>query len=284
LYLRVKKTVLYFLKRKQITGMEVYASHAAFYTMVSAVPLLLLSFMILRLLAPVGADEVFLVLKSYLPQQIGSYLPDDLFKNAGASSLPLLSLSALAMLWSSSRGINALSDGVRAVYGRKRAQGYFQKRVAALALTFALLFLFVLALVLLVLGETFLELLGREASDASGSALFLAVRLAPAVTFLLFCGVFTLMYKSVLADGSSLKEHFPGAAFAAGGWLFYSSALSFYLTHFMPSKYILYGSMGALVLLMLWVRALMTILLFGAELNVYFKERTLHCGEKRRAR
>ena len=153
MYLRVKKTVLYFLKRKQITGMEVYASHAAFYTMVSAVPLLLLSFMILRLLAPAGADEAFWVLKSYLPQQIGSYLPDDLFKNAGASSLPLLSLSALAMLWSSSKGINALSDGVRAVYGRKQARGYFQKRVAALALTFALLFLFVLALVLLVLGE-----------------------------------------------------------------------------------------------------------------------------------
>ena len=46
-------------------------------------------------------------------------------------------------------------------------------------------------------------------------------------------------------------------------------AISFYHTHFMPEKYIFYGSMGALILLMLWVRALMTILLFGAELNVY---------------
>ena len=102
------------------------------------------------------------------------------------------------------------------------------------------------------------------------------------MAFVLFSLVFALMYKGILADGSAFKSHLPGAAFAAGGWIFYSSALSFYLANFLPSKYLLYGSMGALVLWMLWIRALMTILLFGAELNVYFKERTVLFQKEKR--
>ena len=276
MYLRIKKTVSYFLWRRKITGMEIYSSHAAFYAMVSLVPLLMLSLMILKGLAPFGIEEAFLAIKAYLPLQLAEYFPADLAKNAMSANFSLVSLTVLAMLWTSSRGINALSDGIRAVYGVGERRGFVSRRISELALTFLLLFLFVLALFLLVLGKTLLRL--AQGWEGEGvKLLFLAVKLAPLCTFVLFWAVFSVMYKVILADGSGLKSHVVGAAFAAGGWLVYSWGLSFYLTNFMPSKYILYGSLGALILFMLWVRALMTILLLGAELNVRLQNRTVFC-------
>lgn len=270
MYPRIKKTVSYFFARRSITDMEAYASHAAFYAMVSAVPLSMLAVMIFKSLAISEAEEIFLFIKSGLPSGLKEYFPMDLAENAVSSSIPLVSLTVLAMLWSSSKGIKALSDGIRSVYGVFERKGYFARRLSALAWTLALLVLFVLALVLLVFGSTILELL-RNLGTSSGKILWLAVHLAPFGAFVLFFAVFSLLYKAICSDQRGIAVHFPGAVFASGGWILYSSALSFYLTNFMPRKYLLYGSMGALILLMLWVRSLMTILLFGAEINVYLQ-------------
>lgn len=272
MYLRIKETVSYFIRRKNKTGLEAYASHAAFYAMVSMVPLLMLSLMILKGLAPVGVEEAFLAIKSHLPAHLAEYLPTDFAENAISANFSLISLTVFAMLWSSSKGIEALSKGVRAVYGAKEQRGFVGRRAQELVLTFALLLLFVLALVLLVFGQTLLHFFEKGESHHE-KLLFLAVRLAPFGAFALFSFVFSLMYRAILSDGSPVRFHFAGAVFASGGWLLYSAGLSFYLTNFMPRKYILYGSLGALILLMLWVRALMTILLLGAELNVYLRTR-----------
>ena len=60
--------------------------------------------------------------------------------------------------------------------------------------------------------------------------------------------------------------HLPGAAFASGGWILFSYFYSLYIIHF-PAVSYLYGSLAALVLMMLWLYICMTILLLGAEVN-----------------
>ena len=267
-YYRIKKIIIYFSKRQKITRRDAYASHASFYAILSFVPLLMLARMILHFVAPQGVQSVTEFIRFHLPEQIGAYLPTDLVENAISSSLSVASLTVLAMLWSSSKGIEALAGGIRSVYGVKNEPNILKRRAMELGFTMVLLALFVLALILLVFGETILHLFERLGGDYQ-RMMRITVRVAPYIAFGLFAAVFALIYKIISREKGSFIAHMPGAFFASGGWILYSAALSFYLTNFLPEKYILYGSMGALILLMLWVRALMTILLFGAELNVY---------------
>jgi len=65
---------------------------------------------------------------------------------------------------------------------------------------------------------------------------------------------------------------FPGAIISAAGWVGFSALYSFYITHFANYSY-LYGSLTAIVLLMLWLYFCMNILFFGAEVNVLITSR-----------
>lgn len=280
MYLRVKKAVLYFLERKRVTRREAYASHASFYALVSLVPMIMLTLMIAQRLLPEGVEKAVTFIESLLPEQLVAYLPADLLENAVSTNLPMISLTVLAMIWSSTKGIGALSGGILSVYGVRGEQNYFKRKIMELAFTVAILTLIVLSLVVLVFGETILHAFERWGGDYQ-KMVFLTVRLAPFVAFGLFTLAFCVIYKIISKDKAPFGAHLNGAAFAAGGWILYSAVFSFYLTNFMPAKYLLYGSFGALILLMLWVRALMTIVLLGAELNVYLINRTVSVHSER---
>ena len=274
MYRRVKKAVLYFLERKRVTRREAFASHASFYALVSLVPMVMLTLMIAQRLLPEGVETAVSFIKSFLPEQILAYLPSDMLENAVSTNIPVISLTVLAMIWSSTKGIGALSGGILSVYGVQGEKNYLKRKLMELSFTVAILTLIVLSLVVLVFGETILHAFERWGGDYQ-KMVFVTVRLAPFAAFGLFTLAFCTIYKIISKEKAPFGAHLNGAAFAAGGWILYSAAFSFYLTNFMPAKYLLYGSFGALILLMLWVRALMTIVLLGAELNVYLINRTV---------
>ena len=64
----------------------------------------------------------------------------------------------------------------------------------------------------------------------------------------------------------NFKSHLPGAMVASAGWIVYSFGYSVYIKHF-SSYSALYGSLGAVMLFMLWLYMCMNILLCGALLN-----------------
>jgi membrane protein len=67
----------------------------------------------------------------------------------------------------------------------------------------------------------------------------------------------------------SIKE-FPGAILSAAGWVGFSGLYSVYINNFANHSY-LYGSLTAIVLLMLWLYFCMNIMFFGAEVNVMLR-------------
>ena len=65
-------------------------------------------------------------------------------------------------------------------------------------------------------------------------------------------------------------NQFPGAIFATAGWFLFSFVYSIYITYFSNFSYT-YGSLAAIVLIMLWLYICMTITLLGAEINVFLE-------------
>jgi len=68
------------------------------------------------------------------------------------------------------------------------------------------------------------------------------------------------------------RELLPGAVFSGVGFSVYSSVFSLYIRYYSDYS-ILYGSIGVILVLMLWIYNCVMILLLGAELNVYLKKR-----------
>ncbi len=270
----LKKVIRYFDMRQKKTKWHIYASHACFYVLVSSVPLLMLLLMLSGRLFPHRIDHYLDLLRAYLPEQLSSYIPDEFIHNAMTADIPVMSVTAFAMIWSSSKGMRAISQGLESVYGLSDRHSYLKGHVFALLYTVVFIALIFFALSVLVFGETivsFLELRGSEYKNLARAF----IRSAWAFSFIIFVLIFALMYKFMAGRDHPLYRHLPGAAFAAGGWVVYSALLSLYLRWFNPEKYLLYGSLGALILLMLWTHSCMTMLMLGGELNVLLLKRPL---------
>ena len=86
------------------------------------------------------------------------------------------------------------------------------------------------------------------------------------IFFLALTVLFATAYKALAKSRLSFVQQLPGAALAAAGWILYSFGYSIYIRYF--SRYsALYGSLGAVMLLMLWLYMCMNILLCGALFN-----------------
>ena len=85
-----------------------------------------------------------------------------------------------------------------------------------------------------------------------------------AITLFLFA--FVLLYTIVPSSKQNPWQQLPGALFAAICWLLFSFGFSLYFSNFSNYSY-MYGSLAAVVLLMLWLYFCICILFIGAEIN-----------------
>jgi membrane protein len=86
--------------------------------------------------------------------------------------------------------------------------------------------------------------------------------------FLLFTGLYWIAPNTKLRCRSA----FAGAAFSTVGWIVSSVALSFYVDNFSNFS-ITYGSIGAIIVLMLWLYITAFIIVLGGEVNAFYSER-----------
>ena len=135
------------------------------------------------------------------------------------------------------------------------------------------MFLFVIALVtsllLLVMGNRIHSILAVH-MPLIGKVIG---RILNAKTFLVFVVlflVFLVLYRYLPNRKASLKSQVPGAFIIAVAWSLFSYFFSLYFTFF-PNFSNMYGSLSALIMVMLWLYVCMNLLLYGAEINAYFE-------------
>lgn len=246
----------------QTLHIPVYASHASFFITLSAFPMLLLLVSILRYTG-ISVDTLAELLEGIVPSALLPFVKKQIFNAYQSTSGTLLSLSALMALWSSSRGIYGLRNGLNSVYGVAENRGWFYTRVVSVGYTFAFLIVLLLTLALHVFGTTLLQLVPDSWAFFAGilnRRFFLLLILQTAV--------FTAMYMVLPNNRNKLADSFPGAVFSSIGWLILSDLYSRYVENFSGYANI-YGSIYAVALSMLWLYCCVSILFYGGALNVY---------------
>lgn len=248
------------LRRAQI---PLYAGNAAFYLVLSFLPLLTMLLSVLPFTA-LQPEDIWSLLARLVPQEV---LPlfSQLLQIADAKRGALISLSAIASAWSASRGIYGIVRGLNAVLGIRETRSY--PRLRLLCLFYMLLFVLGLLLTLLlhVFGEKLFSLLfsARGALARTLQIVLTHLRLSSA---LLLTVLFSLLFLALPNRTQRLSHVLPGAGGAAIAWLIFSRLFSLYATYFAPPLR-LYGSLSTLMLGMLWIYACVSILFYGAFCN-----------------
>ena len=244
----------------------IYAGNASFFLILAVFPSLVI---LLALMRYTGLQiETFTeLMEEVIPASLMPMV-NRLVRSAYVnSSGTLLSVSAIAALWSSSRGIYGLLAGLNAVYGVRESRGYFYTRGISAVYTFLFLLVLLMTLILQVFGKEILACLPFENGLLEHLVDFRALLLL-GVQILLF----TAVYVALPNRKGKISLAFPGAVFAALGWMIFSQLYSIYVELFASLSNI-YGSVYAVALSMLWLYCCISIVFYGGVINRYLEEK-----------
>ena len=264
-------TILPFTQQISKDRVSVYAAQAAFFIIISAVPLVMLILSLLQFIMPMTQSQLSKLAMDVIPLSMRSYVVRIIDELYTQTSVPLISITALSSLWAASRSIYALTRGLNEVYKTSETRNYFELRVGAIFYTLMLIILLIFSLLILVFGNK-IQLLIENAVPflAEFSAYLISIRTLLSISLMTFC--FALMYKILPNTKSHFRNQLPGALFASLGWLIFSLVYSIYIDNFSNFSYT-YGSLAAIVFMMLWLYSCMNILLIGAEINIWLFDR-----------
>lgn len=256
-----------FLKPMEIS---IHGAYTSFYIILSVFPILVIVFALLGYTS-YGLEEFMALVSEFLP---AAFLPMVEKVISGAyehSSGTVLSVSVLTALWSASRGVLGLLQGLNAVYGLREDRSYLRTRGICVVYTFLFLIVLVLTLVLHVFGTTILDYL-RMTTNPFLMFLMDVIDLRYILLILIQVSLFTAMYAYVPNRRHKLLQSLPGAVLASGGWIGFSKLFSLYVEYY-PNYANIYGSVYALALAMLWLYCCICIVFYGAALDRYLMER-----------
>lgn len=241
-----------------------HAANAGYFIVLSVFPALVLTLSILRYTS-LDAGDLMDLLAGFLPEALLPAAQKLIITTYAHTSGAMVSVSAVSVLWSASRGIYGLLMGLNTIYGVREDRGYVYTRLISVAYTFAFLLVLLLTLILGVFGEALLASL-PPATGGLGWFLSEVVDFRFLLMLLLQTGLFSAMFMVLPNRKNKLSESFPGAVLAAVGWLIFTRLFSYYVEHF--SNYSnLYGSVYALALSMLWLYFCLSIVFYGGALN-----------------
>jgi membrane protein len=244
------------------------AAQLSYFLVFSLLPLLLIVSVILGYMAQ-GAEMRAALLaysRKILPPStltLVSGTLEQLTKNASGKKL---SIGILTTMWAASSGMTSIMDGLNRAYAVRDGRPWWKKQLVAAGLALALAVLVAIALVILLYGERF----GGFLADWLGAGgtfetFWRMIEWPLAIAFVFLAFLMVYLFAPNL-KWQKLRWLFPGTATAVILWLAVSFGLRLYLHHF--SLYgPVYGSLGAILLLLLWLYLSSAALLVGGEIN-----------------
>src|SRR5262245_55767128 len=255
------------------------AAALSYYFVFALFPSLLFLTTLIGLVAEPALMERFLTpMLDLLPPDAASLLRRTLAEVQRGASGRLLSVGALAALWGASRGMVSIIATLNVVYGVTNPRPWWRQQLLAVAITGSFSILALLALLSLVFGER----LGQAAAAWAGRGEAFATvwgLLQWPLGFLCVLTGMDLVYH--LAPAVRLRWHWltPGSLFAGVTWTVVSLGLRAYVSQF-ANYNAMYGSIGGVILLLLWLYLSGMALLVGGEINSVIARAAAERGEE----
>lgn len=265
-------TIINFSRKAKEDHVAAYAGQATLFILISFFPFLMFLLTLIRYL-PITESNILLVIDYMFPNNISPIFIRVIAEAYEKGTATIMSITAITALWSASRGFIALTRGLNCVYGIKETRGYFKSRITSALYTLVFALILAITLVVLVFGNRLYIWLGSVFPIIKGTALIIiSLRAVVGLTILVI--FFTILFIAIPNRKGKVKEELPGALVAAGGWMGFSYLYSFYIDN-MANMSNTYGSLAAVIFLVLWLYFCMYILFIGGEVNDVLASKSL---------
>lgn len=252
--IRLVKNIYRFTKAVRNDKITLYAAQSSFFLMISSIPMILLCVSVAKLFISFESYTLIAILEPYIPYNfmgIVEYVINEVYEKS--VSFPTLSLSAITLAWSASKGLASIGIGICQIY-KQKLSGYIKLRFLSIFYTFLFVLVFIAVLVFMVFGQIF--------------KVFDNITEGPLATIFVMTMFFSGLYYVASKRVCKYSRHFIGGAFAALGWTVFSYVFAGYIKYVVDYSYI-YGSFAVVAAFMLWLYVCMNIVLIGAEINMF---------------
>lgn len=262
-----------FSRKLNADNVSAFSAQAAFFLIISFFPFAMFLMTLLNYL-PFSKPDLLATVESVFPQAVSEYISAILDELLEKSNGTVLSITAIAALWSASKGFYSVVRGLDAIYRSDGKRNYFLTRMLAALYTLLFAVLIIAVLFIFVFGNQ-IYLWSLQYVPILSEMALLIISVRTLVGFCLMILFFALVFITMPNRKSSFFAELPGAIIASAGWIGFSYLFSFYIDNF--SNYsATYGSLTAVVLCMLWFYACMYIMFIGAEINQVFANPVIH--------
>ncbi|GAE28359.1 ribonuclease BN [Halalkalibacter wakoensis JCM 9140] len=241
-----------------------WAATLAYYFMLSIFPLLIF----LLALIPYfhfDLDTIYSFINDYVPEDLADLFSTTILEVISEPQGGLVSFGILATIWSASNGINALVRAVNRSYNIEETRNFIKLRFLSILLTIGMIVTILITLLLPVFGnviihalETYFFLPHETAQILNSLRWIIGIGL---MTFVLM-----ILYSLAPNVRLSFKQVIIGAVTATVGWQVISALFATYVSNF-GNFTATYGSLGGVIILMLWFFLTGVMLVIGGEIN-----------------
>lgn len=264
---KIKLFIQYFIANFKKVDISAVGGQLAYFFFLSLFPMLLFLSALISYLH-IDQDSVYKMLKEIVPHDMFALiqgLVDSLLNHQSAS---LLSIGILGTIWSASNGVNAIGKALDSVYSTAKRRNFFIQRVLSM---FFMIFLFIMVGSVAIIG-----VFGRQIGVFITKLFNLDFNIFEnynimrwsIVIFVIFTAL-VLLYRFLPNHKIKFKETIIGAAFTSIAWMIFSYLFSIFIDNF--SNYsAIYGSIGAVIILMLWFYLSGIIVIIGGMINAAY--------------
>ncbi|MBU3093191.1 YihY/virulence factor BrkB family protein [Clostridium sp. CM028] len=240
------------------------AAQLAYDLLLSFFPFLLLLISMLSY-SNLESKDVLIYLHQIMPKSAFDLIYTTVIEVLDSRNVNLLSISIIGIMWSGSSGFRAIIKGLNKAYDEEETRPFWK--------TLAISILFMLGLVVAIIVGVALVVFGQMIGGVIATRLNLSSKFIldwDIIRYLVSLGgmsvTFAALYHYTPCRRLTWIEVIPGAIVSTLGWLISSLGFAYYVNNF--NNYSgLYGGIGAVIVLMLWLYIISIIILLGGEVN-----------------
>lgn len=262
------KIISFFIKEISRENITIRAGFVAFNFLLAIFPLVIFLFTLIPYI-PLDnfTSTMFTYLREVLPSQTYKFVRSTIIDLVTRQRKGLLSLGFLLTIYFASNGMNAIIMAFNKRYHSTfHKRNFFQNRWVALKLTFVLVFLVIFSTVTIIFGNLIINTL-LEWFHVKNSFTYWVVSITKWIFIVLF---YLLSISSIYFYGPALRKRFrfisAGSTIASALSIITSICFAYYVNNFGQYNK-LYGSLGTIMVFMIWSYLNALILIIGFELN-----------------
>ena len=292
---QLKKPILRGIEIFQKNNMTVYSGNATLFIVTAIFPFIMLIISIVNMLPGYSTKDVADILFHILPDldPIKELVESMITNLRNQSGGVLASAAAVTTLWSASKGVFAIQQGLDQLDQeeedsdtteeekeqlKKKGKSVVRSILKRLIFTLMLVVLIPALLVFEMLGDSILgaiysafEKLGSDKLTATLSRIDSFFQTSSLLVILFAVLVILQFYAKLPEKHRTLKSQLPGALLTGVGWLVFTKLFSFFIPRFYRASS-LYGSLASLFLVLMWLRFVVMILFAGGVVNRALEE------------